>query len=100
MATEVSDRLVVERTASRLLLAWYRSGLKLNEVAERSQVSRTALYRYMTGQTLISSWALMRVCPVLGVSADWLLGTGASRGFVPQGSTLGHPAVRSGRDGR
>lgn len=96
MAAEVSDRLVVERTASRLLLAWYRSGLKLNELAERSQVSRTALYRYMTGQTLISSWALLKVCPVLGVSADWLLGTGTSRGFAPLGSTLRPPTPRRG----
>lgn len=83
------DRLVRERVSARLVVAWRRSGLTCAEVAERSGVSAKSFQRYLSGARFPSAWALMRICPVLGVSVDGLLGVvGTSAGAPAAGRAI------------
>ncbi|MCI6547867.1 MAG: helix-turn-helix domain-containing protein [Coriobacteriaceae bacterium] len=77
------DKLVRERVAARLVVAWRRSGLTCAEVAERSGVSAKSFQRYLSASRFPSGWALMKICPVLGVSADWLLGVAGTAPGAP-----------------
>lgn len=85
----LEDRQVFDRTAARLILAWSRSGLTINEVSELSGIGRSTIYRYLTGQRFVSAYALMHLCPILHVSSDWILGIEREApGAPPPGSPL------------
>lgn len=58
----------------RLQEAIWQSGLSNRELARRAHISRGLLYAYLNGQSTPTGENLMRLCEVLKVSADWLLG--------------------------
>ena len=68
------DALRLSIVSGRLGFAVARSGLSRNEIAAASGVSPSALSRYVRGERLITTHALIALCPVLGISADWILG--------------------------
>lgn len=68
------DALRLSIVSGRLAIAVARSGLTRSEIAERSGVSSSALSRYIRGERLVSTSALIGLCETLNVSADWLLG--------------------------
>lgn len=79
-ASPFADRQFVERTASRLVVAWQLSGMSFEELSRRSQISRSALSRYLKGTRMPNALALSRLCSVLGTSADWVLAVRPSGG--------------------
>lgn len=78
-AAAVPDQKRRELVAARLTWAMSRRGITRGALAERSGVSQTALSRYLSAKRLISTDALMRICPVLNLSADWVLGLREAR---------------------
>ena len=75
----VHDQKRRELVAARLTWAMTRRGITRGALAERSGVSQTALSRDLSAKRLISTDALMRICPVLNLSADWVLGLREAR---------------------
>lgn len=75
----VPDQKRRELVAARLTWAMSRRGISRGTLAERSGVSQTALSRYLSAKRLITTDALMRICPVLNLSADWVLGLREAR---------------------
>lgn len=73
----VPDALRLSIVSGRLALAVTRSGLSRAEIARKSGVSETAISRYVRGERLVSTHALVPLCEVLHVSADWVLGLDA-----------------------
>lgn len=64
-----------ELAAARLRVAKCRSGLTFDEVARLSGLAPNTVRRMMQRDTSIpSGYSLMCICPVLHVSADWVLG--------------------------
>lgn len=61
-------------SASRLEFAMRRRGLNARTLASESGVAPSTLSRYLSGERLITAQNLILICPVLGVSADWVLG--------------------------
>ena len=66
------DAVRLALVSGRLSVAVARSGLTLSEVSQESGVS--ALSRYVRGERMVSTHALIALCPVLRVSSNWLLG--------------------------
>jgi transcriptional regulator with XRE-family HTH domain len=60
--------------SERLQEALGKSGLSQVEVAKRAKISRAALGNYLCGDCLPNALYLGRLCAVLGVSADWMIG--------------------------
>lgn len=60
--------------SKRLQGAIWKSGLSNREIAKRAHISRGLLYAYLNGQSTPTGENLMRLCDVLKVSSDWLLG--------------------------
>ena len=60
----------------RLEQSIQESGLTLNEVCTRAQVSRHMLWQYRYYRVTPSALALARLAVALGVTTDWLLGIG------------------------
>lgn len=73
----VPDALRLSIVSGRLALAVARSGLSRAEISRKSGVSETAISRYVRGERLVSTHALVALCGVLRVSADWMLGLDA-----------------------
>lgn len=70
----IPDALRLSIVSGRLALAVSHSGLTRAEIARRSGVSETAISRYVRGERLVSTHALVALCDVLRVSSDWVLG--------------------------
>lgn len=75
-ADPAGDVAFVERTAARIIVAWRRSGLSFEDLCEETQISRTAMTRYIKGERTPNARSLAAVCTALGVSADWVLAIG------------------------
>lgn len=71
------DALRLSIVSGRLAYVIVRSGLSRSEIARRSGVSETAISRYVRGERMVSTHALVSLCEVLDVSADWILGLDA-----------------------
>ena len=59
---------------ARLCEAVKISGLSRGEIAKRADVSGTTVRRYMNGETYPSLKMLVKLCDILDVTADYLLG--------------------------
>lgn len=70
----VPDALRLSIVSGRLALAIMRSGLSRAEVSRRSGVSEAAISRYVRGERMVSTHALISLCSVLNVPSDWILG--------------------------
>ena len=70
----LEDDLRLAVIAGRLSVAFERSGLSMRELSSLTGLSRYTITRYLRGQRIPSGDALVRLCPVLGISATWLLG--------------------------
>lgn len=68
------DAVRLALVSGRLSVAVARAGLTLSEVSQESGVSLSALSRYVRGERMVSTHALIALCPVLRVSSNWLLG--------------------------
>lgn len=68
------DAVRLALVSGRLSVAVARTGLTLSEVSQESGVSLSALSRYVRGERMVSTHALIALCPVLRVSSNWLLG--------------------------
>jgi transcriptional regulator with XRE-family HTH domain len=64
----------MEQVARRLRLCVLQSERTVREIAEAIGQSTSTVYRWMDGSAVPSALGLARLCRVLGVSADWLLG--------------------------
>ena len=60
--------------AERLQQAIWKSDLSTKEVARRAGISRSLLNAYISGDSTPGAENLLRLCDVLRVSSDWLLG--------------------------
>lgn len=58
----------------RLRAAMKRTGVKFTAIAQRAGVSENAIYRWTVGEREPRACDLSRLCVVLNVSADDLLG--------------------------
>lgn len=60
--------------AKRLRLAIDTRGIKINDLAEQSQVDRMSIYNYLLARRTPMLDNAARLCDVLNVSLDWALG--------------------------
>ncbi len=93
----VEDQETRRLCASRLVVAWRLRGLANARISALSAFGKTTVYRYMTGERMVSGWSLMRLCPVLHVSADWVLGIKGGGAPYPVGSDLAPSRLEPGR---
>ncbi|MBQ2938984.1 MAG: helix-turn-helix transcriptional regulator [Clostridia bacterium] len=52
----------------------FRKGVTAGRMAKDLGIDYHVIYRAVSGESAISLFVLARVCPYLGVTADWLLG--------------------------
>ena len=60
--------------AERFAKALERKGITRKEFAEMSNYSEAAISRWINGHRAMSIKCLKKVCKLLDVSADWLIG--------------------------
>ena len=80
-AQEMKDRGNREQVAARLVVAWRRSGLTVQQLCDETGLNQTTVHRYLTGERFVSGWGLQLLCPVLGCTSDFVLGIEPERGF-------------------
>ena len=61
--------------SKRLRLAVDDSGLSGKEIAAMANIGRPAVSQYLNGRAIPSAFVLAKLCVVLGVDANVLLGT-------------------------
>ncbi len=64
----------VDGLRDRLEQAIFDSGMDLNEISQKSGISRGNIWNYRFDGVVPSCYSLMRLAKVLQVSTDWLLG--------------------------
>ncbi len=61
-------------TAKRLILALERKGIKAQDLADQSNVSKVSISQYVNGTHAPSNVSAGKMAEVLGVSPVWLMG--------------------------
>ena len=64
----------MEEFGKRLKYALEKRGMYKYELADKVFVSDTCIGKYIKGKTFPQIETFIRICDVLNVSADWLLG--------------------------
>lgn len=65
---------IIRGMSERLREAVNKSGLKHNEISRRAGISKSRLEALLSGNDGCYASTFAKLCAVLGVSADWLLG--------------------------
>ena len=60
--------------SDRLTFAVKRSGMTVVELAEKTGLLAQHIINMMHGNSTMHEFAMARICVVLNISADWLLG--------------------------
>ena len=60
--------------AKRLRVAMAARNIRIGKLAEETGVSARCMYSYYEGRSLPGAWAVARICAVLGIDANELLG--------------------------
>ena len=60
--------------SQRFSYAIGESGLPPKAVAKDAGIGYQTVLSFMRGERVPGGWTLAKVCPVLGVTSDWLLG--------------------------
>jgi len=63
-----------ETTAKRLVIALDRAGLKAQELANKTGISKASISQYVNGTHAPSNESAGKMAEVLGVSPVWLMG--------------------------
>ena len=64
----------VSGVTDRLNEAMFKKGVTAGKMAKDLGIDYHVIYRAVSGESAISLFVLAKICPYLGVSADWLLG--------------------------
>lgn len=82
LASEVLERRermapkpICERIGQRLRQRRTELRYSFDHLAERTELSKTHLWQVETGRSEPGAGVIVRLCRVLGITADWLLGT-------------------------
>lgn len=65
--------LIIDGFADRLRYAFYKSGWSIEDMKERTGISRSNFNSYLSGDMLPAIKNLTKICLVLNVSADYLI---------------------------
>ena len=64
----------VSGVTDRLNEAMFKKGVPPGKMAKDLGIDYHVIYRAVSGESAISLFVLAKICPYLGVSADWMLG--------------------------
>lgn len=64
----------IEGVCERLNDAMYKKGVSGYRMARDLRIDYHTVHRITHGDAALTEWQLARICPYLGISADWLLG--------------------------
>lgn len=67
-------RVSLNGFSERLEIAIFNSGLNLNEICRKAEISRSVLWGFRFNGVVPNAGTLVGLCKALNVSADWLLG--------------------------
>lgn len=71
---KANQEACLRRFRPRLRDAMKSAGLNVTELAEAMDMTRPAISMYLSGRRIPETVSLIRLCKVLDISADYLLG--------------------------